>query len=99
MVHHYLEDHPDYERASRCASPYASVTPCVDPVPPFVPTWSVGASDWIVAHRAEVEALFTRLHRDVCATLGPEMARRMAIMETARMLEAAAQPGTRYSST
>ena len=102
MVHHYLEDHPDYQRetpvarrppsaahADRIARlPHLSL-PSLPPLAPFAPAWCEAApSKWIVDHREEIERVHTRLHQETCLTLGSAAAQRLRILDTASLLEA-----------
>ena len=70
MVHHYLEDHPAYQRDGFESRP-PSPTPSPTSVPPYDRSWFFNASEWIVRHREQVESVHMKLYGETYRLFGP----------------------------
>ena len=90
MVHHYLEE----ERPDREESTSLLVTPSrtTSTLRVYHPAWcSTSDNAWVVAHRQEIERIHSRLFHEVWLVFGPSVAQHMHILDTASLLQAAAE--------
>ena len=63
----------------------------VPPLTPFETPWCADASDWIVAHKHDIERVFTRVYQETFSTLGGPTAQSLHILDIASLLQAAAE--------